>query len=299
LLVPNGLPDLSFMSNWGMDKHIADLNTAIETARVIRRMTGNGYRKMILSGYSAGALMSYAYLNQETQLPRGLRKINGFIPVDWGMYTDNPALLAYFYDEQDLTADWLAQGIYGYYDTSVEWGFLARDYPDDPSPYNPDMTNLEFLLTVTATGTPEMPAHYWAGIFNAEGTAIGMQYTEIDMLVDFWVTFVPVGQPVRLVNDADHIMCPDPGGPWDDHVAEIDVPVLNVSAAGGFGPDFEYTLGFLGSNDVTNLLIALHGSDERLLDFAHIDLATAGNAQSLFWQPMLDWVIAHTQGGPN
>jgi hypothetical protein len=295
LLVPVGLPDFLFMQDWGIEKHVTDLGRAIETARVVRWITGNGYRKMILSGYSAGAAISYVYLNEETQRPRRLRKVSAFAPVDWGLYTDNEALQAHFCAELELAESWLAQGIYGYYDETIEWGILARDHPDEPSPINPEMTNLEFLLTVASTGSPEIPAHYWAGIFDEEGTGTGLQYTEVDMLVDFWITSAPAGQPVRLVYEGDHIFCPAATSPWDDHLSEIDVPILNVSAAGGYGLDFEHTLGFLGSADVTNLVVQLHPDDERLLDYGHIDLYTASNAQGLFWQPMLEWIEEHSQ----
>ena len=51
---------------------------------------------MLLLGYSSGAATGYAYLNQETRMPYGLRQVKGFIAADLGVRSDDP--------------DWLSMG---------------------------------------------------------------------------------------------------------------------------------------------------------------------------------------------
>lgn len=47
------------------------------------------------------------------------------------------------------------------------------------------------------------------------------------------------------------------------------------------------------STDATKFTMQLHPDDEATLDYGHADLFTATNAETLVWQPMLDWLLAH------
>ena len=55
-----------------------------------------------------------------------------------------------------------------------------------------------------------------------------------------------------------------------------------------------YGIALLGSTDVTQLLIQLKPPADILYDFGHIDVFTAGNAEQLAWQPMLNWIQAYS-----
>ena len=82
VLVPYGIADFSFMADWGIGYEIDKLRIGLGVARASRAMTGSGYGKMNLLGYSSGAFLGYSYVNYETQLPPGLRHVSGYIPVD-------------------------------------------------------------------------------------------------------------------------------------------------------------------------------------------------------------------------
>jgi len=85
--------------------------------------------------------------------------------------------------------------------------------------------------------------------------------------------------------------------PFDDNYHLIDVPIFNVCPAGGFGELSIYGTTLMGSTDVTNHIIQLESAENALFDFGHIDLYIAPEAEQLFWQPMLDWMIAHSHQG--
>ncbi|MGZ3459381.1 MAG: hypothetical protein ACXU86_12865, partial [Archangium sp.] len=80
--VPLETQDFSFMKGWNLGTHAQDVGKGLAVARLVRRATGSGDGKMDLLGWSRGAMVSYAYLNAETQLPPEARQVKGFIPVD-------------------------------------------------------------------------------------------------------------------------------------------------------------------------------------------------------------------------
>jgi hypothetical protein len=81
--------------------------------------------------------------------------------------------------------------------------------------------------------------------------------------------------------------------PTGDHLAEITVPVLYLGAGGAVGQYGVYTTTLLGSSDVTTHIVTLQPAAERALDIGHVDVFDATTASSLFWQPLLTWLLAH------
>ncbi|MBE0565549.1 MAG: hypothetical protein IH621_06325 [Krumholzibacteria bacterium] len=57
----------------------------------------------------------------------------------------------------------------------------------------------------------------------------------------------------------------------------------------------DYYLQQLGSSDVTVLEIQMPADDQVAQDFGHIDIWTASDAPALVWQPVADWIAAHTE----
>ena len=74
------------------------------------------------------------------------------------------------------------------------------------------------------------------------------------------------------------------------------VPVLYV-ASGGFGEAGLDTLDLLGSTDVTTLSLRPNPGWPATRDFGHVDTFLAGNADTLVWRPVLDWVVSHSGRG--
>jgi hypothetical protein len=93
--------------------------------------------------------------------------------------------------------------------------------------------------------------------------------------------------------DQERVTCYDVVAPFDDHLAEVTLPILYVGAAGGWGERAYYAVNLTGSTDITKSIVQLHPDSEPELDFGHADLFTATNAETLVWQPILNWLVTH------
>ncbi len=305
--VPATETNLSFMADWGIEQDARDLGFALGVARFTRAMTGSGFGKIHLLGWSRGGQIGYAYLNGETQAPPGLRQVAGFIPVDIYLKTDVPQLKAFACQRQQNTEAILASGqaaadVGG---LIALLGTLAATDPNGSSilngpPFNlPGYTNREAgLLVGEATfglqgGLEPAPFyHFTGGTFGADGKPTGLLYSNEADLFSFERSASPF-QPNRELAEADAATCEQTDVAFDDHLGEITVPVLYIGAGGGFGEFGTYTTTLLGSTDVTTHVVSLVPAEARIVDFGHADLFLANNAETLVWQPLLDWVQAH------
>ena len=306
-LVPSTVTDLSFMKSWGLEQDARDLGVAIGVARVTRGLTGSGFGKVHLLGWSRGGQIGYAYLNAETRVPSALRQVKGFIPVDIYLKTDVPQLQAFACQRQQNTEATIAGG--GPANPSGGLisllGVLAATDPNGSSflngpPFNlPGYTNRQAgLLVGEATfaflaGLEPAPFyHFTGGTFDAQGKPSGLLYAHDADLFSLEAAAAPF-QPNQELADADAATCGQTGVAFDDHLADIKVPVLYLGAGGGFGELGIYTTTLLGSTDVTARIVHQAPAAQRLADYGHADLFLASDAQTLVWQPLLDWVRAH------
>ncbi|HEY9422121.1 MAG TPA: hypothetical protein VIW92_11960, partial [Thermoanaerobaculia bacterium] len=184
-------------------------------------------------------------------------------------------------------------------------GGLAVADPNGPSflngpPFNlPGYNNRQAgLLVGQATfglqgGLETAPFyHFTGGTFDTEGKPTGLLYSNEADLFAFEIAASPV-QPNRELLEADAATCEQNDVAFDDHLSEIKVPVFYIGAGGGFGEFGIYTTTLLGSTDVTTLVINKVPAAARILDYGHADLFLANDAETLVWQPLLDWVQAH------
>jgi hypothetical protein len=301
ILVPGGLADHSFMSDWGIPDQADNLGAGLAVARYARLATGNGFNRMLMGGYSSGVWTGYAYLNGETQLPPGQRHVRGFIALDGNFKTDNETdrlgwceLASYYQSLHD-------GGVYADDLSFFPWmGDLARTDPDGPSPVFPGFTNLQAAWGMgTYPSPPPDWYHFLAGQFDGSGMPAGLTVTRTDAWLDFMLNGVAV-EPTQFIRDYSATVCGDT--PWDDHLGEIDVPVLLIAPAGGMGQSNYHTLTLLGSSDVTIVEGRLTPPVDLSLEFGHIDLWTADIAphvaRDMMWAPMLDWILDHSAQGP-
>ena len=176
----------------------------------------------------------------------------------------------------------------------------ALSAPGDPSPVVPGLTNLQAALFFGAASYNLLPAspwyHYVAGVFDSYGLPVGLQYTEVEGFLDFFAAMCPY-EPNRFAADYAAMLCNEVDLPFDDHVAEIRVPVFYVGGAGGIGEVGVYATTLLGSTDVTHLVVRLHPPGEEVLDYGHLDILTGREAPALVWQPMLEWIATHSGRG--
>lgn len=305
--VPSTVTDLSFMKDWGLDQDARDLGVAIGAARVARALTGSGFGKLFLLGWSRGGDIAYAYLNDETRLPPPLRQVRGFIPVDIYLKTDVPQLQEFACQRLQNTEAAIAAGGFANPSGGLIAGLGALAVADpggssilDGPPFNlPDFTNRQAALLVGEetffflAGLPPTPSyHFTGGTFDAAGKPAGLLYSREADLYALEQGSAPF-QPNRELADSDAATCGQTAVPFDAHLKEITVPVLYVGAGGGFGEYGIFNTTLLGSSDVTLHIVHKVPAAQRLFDYGHADLFLAGDAQTLAWQTILDWIGAH------
>ena len=298
ILIPQETTDFGFAEGWGIQNQVENLDIALSVARFTRLITGGGPGKMNLIGYSSGVWTGYAYVNWETQKKMQFRNVGGYIPVDGVFKTDDE----YFRGALN-THSAIYRGDYegGQYVTPVPFGpagYLAMTAPNGDSPIAPGLTNYMVAMVFGAAThmfAPFTPTyHYAAGTFDAAtGMPDGFQFTTDQKWFEFLVSAAPYEamlfqiEYMELAADAYDM-------PFDDYLGDVTVPIFNIGAAGGLGYYGEYTLTLLGSSDVTSLVVALYPFESGIVDFGHIDIFIADNAQSLIWMPVLDWVNDHS-----
>jgi hypothetical protein len=264
-------------------------------------MTGNGFQQMLLAGYSSGVPTAYTLLNQETQLPPGQRNVRGFLSVDGffktGIESERQESCAFAQAEQDL----LDAGIYEDQTPTVflTVGALADLNPSGDSPFFPGLTNMQFALlagaaTFQISGTA-CCFHFVGGAFGTSGLPEDLLYTDVPVFLDFLQT-AGFYMPVRFVQERDAVACEEEDLPYDDHLARITVPILEITAGGGFAGVSDMA-SRVASRDFSEIEVRLLSPDLELVDIGHTDIWTANDAPSLFWAPMLDWIDNHCPGG--
>ena len=294
-----------FMENWDTALHLKDIRNAVRIARTVRGLTGSGFGKMFMLGHSRGAQFTYAYANEETQLPWWRQSLRGIIPVDM-VYKFDPK------EEEGLIGaactrlgvlEELRDSGTCFSDEAVTLkyiAYLAATNPEDNSkiPGLGYLTNQQvawFALSATYATYPPMPPpvpfyHYCAGTFDDDGPT-GLQFTNSDYMLEFAFA-VPSFQSLGEIIDGEAIMCSE-STPYDDYLDLIETPVFYVGAAGGFGAYGEYVLELLGSTDKQSLIVQLHPAEAVALDYGHIDLLFADNAKHKVWMPIFKWIKRH------
>ncbi|MBE4751909.1 hypothetical protein G4177_27445 [Corallococcus sp. ZKHCc1 1396] len=317
--VPESEVDFRFMANWNLETHVKDLGTGLTLADAVRKLSGggrsHGNNRMFLLGWSRGATIGYAYLDAESQRPRGLRRVDGFIPMDMvlrfapeaaeqrGWACDRYEALRAA-RSQGRTEGGLLGPAPG---TPVRLiGQLADDAPNAPSPLaapvlvaQPTPTNRQFAViaagATAALFAPLQPLtpgyHLAASTPDATGLPYKTAFTPEATLFDYLQLAVPY-QSLNEVVETEAQLC-GLDVPYDDHLKDVKVPVMYVGAAGGVGNYGEYSVRLLGSTDVTVHTVRTRPEAERALDYGHADLFLARDARARVWTPMLQWIQAH------
>lgn len=293
-LLPPGLGDLSFTADWTTETEIADLGAALAVARFSRLIGGSGYRQLHLLGFSLGGALSYAYLNEESQLrPWWLRHVKSFIVGDIFYTSDDPQVQADGCAGYQAALDNLAAGDYAFPGAFFNMiGQLALDDPTGASPVIPALTNADVSILFGSDAPEEgniVPFfHQVAGSF--------MPPASFDLLFtapEVWFNSQRQGAewlPAAPGIGIQAVACGAVDTPLDDHLADIRVPVLYLGAGGGVGEYGLFTLGQLGSDDITVEIVDLEPPELRFIDYGHSDLFLAADAEERAWQPILDWL---------
>ncbi len=293
-LIPASTTDFKFMKTWGLQRDVNDGKIAVSLARLIRASTGQGFGQLPVLGFSYGTYITSAMANQETQLSRVSRNLNALILVDWGItFAPGSALNQ---DSCGLMASLQAQydaGTYNEDNSAMAMiADLARTAPDAPSLFADGFTNFQFAMFVGASPAFAPTWHFVAGVFDDNGISTGLQYSDPQVWIDV-LRVIPPWFPVKADIEGYKAGCYAVVPPFDEHIKQIKLPILYIGAAGGTGKEGYYAVNRTSSTDVTKFTIQFHADDQAAVDFGHADLFTATNAQTLVWQPILDWLATH------
>jgi len=304
VLVPVDVPDFGFMQDWGMDNQIANLRLAMAAARYTRYASGAGFGKLPLLGYSSGGWLATAYVNDEAVLPAHRRHAGGLVIADayYEIGPDNPEGMAVNCGDAAAIEEELAAGIYEWWVGFEEVGRFALEDPDGDSPLFEGFTNQQVALYFGCAGFRDYPLnawwHYWGGIFDGDPQDPGSLPIDTRFLPRAWafefMTTASPWQAQAFFYDYSRISCDQYEVPWDDNLAAITVPVLNLGGAGGLAPSAQYTLDMLGSTDIEQIIVQQLPDDQRFEDYGHIDIWTALDAPTLVWLPLADWTVRHS-----
>lgn len=292
-LVPVETPDLSFMAGWGFGTSLEDLDHGLVTARLVRAATGSGAGRLHLLGFSRGGQIGWAQLSAETRRPAARRHVRGFVAAEHTFKTDDEAVRQGNCASYTALEELLASGAVANDSTIVaEIGDLATSAPNDPSPFFPVVSNADFaeLIGADVAGGSIPYFHSVGGVIDPETLATELLYTEPALWFAFLSGISPY-RPWRISLDGAAVVCDELDSPFDDHLSEVEVPILYLGAAGAFGERGLYTTTLTGSSDVSSLILSAGTSAEQ--EYGHNELFLATSAQALVWQPILDWVEAH------
>lgn len=292
--VPMETADFGFMRGWGIGRDIGHAREALAAARSIRASTGQGNGRLHLLGFSYGGPVGYGILGRETRLPPGQRMVKGFVAVDTEVKLRDPERRAGACETALENREAIASGTFHNSMAAglIQLAGLAASAPDEPSPVVPSLTNLQFILSVTAGGIP----HFVGGTFDESGVPTGLRFTEPALWLDVLLATRP-HWPLQASTDVAFSRCEtEDDVAFDDHLSDITVPILYVGAAGGTGEAGVHTASLTSSRDVEAHVVQLLPTSERAFDFGHADLFTGTDAASLAWQPILDWILGHREG---
>lgn len=297
--IPGEVTDLSFAHDWGIGVQVKDTMFATRLARHVRSLNGQDSMGIILGGHSAGASVAYAVANAEAVLDTTQRDVIGIIPMEM-VYKLPPSAAS------QAQFSCIIQGAYTAMNNAgnilfdnLSWintAKLGLTHPNDSSPYNPQMTNLQFVLDGTSalSFAPFYRFHKWSVSRDAAGLAIAGRYTSTEDILKVGVTSAVYQVPNSLIADFFGTSCTITDSPYDDYLAQMTLPVLYVGAAGGFGRLGEYTPQLLGSTDVKTIMMQARPDDDAANDFGHMEPLTADEARSIVWEPMHTWIVEHS-----
>lgn len=304
-LVPPDETDFEFMGQWGLGKDVAHAAQALSFVRSIRVGTGQGNGKLHVLGLSYGGQVAYPLVGEETLQPPGLRNVKGMIVLDIGVkfedVADREVYCALAVSDQALLESDPPYTYANSIGSSFQWlAYLATFAPNEESPFLAPLTNWQAALFVGAR-TELLTGQSWhlvGGYLDEYGIPGSLRFTDDQLWVAAMGAAYTPYYPRRLDVDTEQVMCGTIDNPFDDHFAQITVPILHVGAKGGFGPSAYASTTFTTSRDVTTITVQRLPDADEAADFGHVDTVLGTDAETLVWRPILDWIMAHRESRP-
>lgn len=293
--VPAETTDFTFFENWGLEKDVSHTLASMSVARFFRGITGQGFGRMNLLGFSYGAGVAYMAAGEETQQHKFLRDISGIIPVDLSFKIPDPEnspnspCLAAETSRALLDAGTFENNL-GIVAGTVST--LAATQPDDPSPIIPGFTNFQTALAIGVFPSDGRAFwHFVAGIIDPDiGVPVGLQYTDPGRWINL-LGALPPYMPERARYDIGVTACGNEDVPFDDHLNEIRVPIYYLGAGGGYTDEGIYTTTLTSSKEITTHIVNVAGIP--LFDYGHADLFLGKDADELVWDGLRSWLLKH------
>ncbi|MEO8550808.1 MAG: hypothetical protein ABI678_12570, partial [Kofleriaceae bacterium] len=292
--------DTSDFAAMGLSQELDDIGSALAFARATRLVTDGSVERLSLIGFSRGGELAYFYAAREAGRPALQRHVKGLVPLD--VYVSlSPAdedlreffCLAAYYEDLDL-----ANGVVDSQNTfQIALGEGSLTAPDAQNPFQgfyPGLSNREATLAFvgqTYQLFPASPFYHLNGAVLAGDAPTGLRFSP-EPPVDHWLAGAPVHQALAESADTDAMTCGD-APPLDLPLARIEVPLLLIAAAGGYGEHALYSTTQVGSSDVTTRVIRQLPVEQEAEDFGHADLLFSPQAEALAWHPLLAWLQAH------
>lgn len=295
---PADATDLSGYATMGLAEEIDDMERALAFARAVRALGGEGEDQVILGGFSHGAQIAYEYAGVESQRSAGERHVKGIVPIDIydRIAPEDEALRLAACESRDYNQSLLDSG-----ELVVENSFfaqvgeLAQSQPDEPSPIFDGYTNREVLLGFLGQTwmfyAPVPDYHLAGGVLSGESVT-SMRYSP-ELRLQRWLGAAPPFQSTLESLELDAIWCGEEPRPLPDHLADIQVPLFYLGAAGGFGANGLHTTEIVGSSDVTTLVLSKQDEGHRSEDLGHGDLLYGDEVPDLAWEPLATWITSH------
>ena len=302
-LVPPDETDFEFMGQWGLGKDVAHAEAALSFARSVRVKTGQGNGKLQLLGLSYGGQVAYPLVGEETLQPAGLRNVKGMIALETTVKaaneSDRESSCAAAVSDQALLESNPPQTYANDIGLGIQaLGYLASTDPDAVSPF-PEFAPLTNWQAALYVGTSFSPSwHLVGGYLDEYGIPSGLRFTDDQLWVGAMIASYSPYYPRRIDVDTDQLLCGTYDVPFDDHFAQITLPILHVGAKGGFGPEAYASTTLTASRDVTTITVQLLPDADEAMDFGHVDTVFARDAEALVWRPILDWIMAHRENRP-
>lgn len=291
--VPEDTTDFSVMAGWDYPILIGDIRLATRFARYCRLLTAHGPGRINLGGWSLGASLVIAVANTEAIARPGDRDVKGIVSFDT-IYKLNPTNTTAISAACQLEASHrqaIAQGIYQIdRRTQPRAGQLALSDPGGLSPFRVGYTNREFaLFSGCQKSLLPFPLHLLGCTYDSSGKPRDTAFTRTEVAFEMLAS----GNNFNTrPGSATYFAIPCRSDtPYDDHLSDIRIPLLNIGIAGGFGRDVFETNEYLPNSRVTTLWIQNLPDSSAGDDLGHMEAFSATDMQWRIWEPRRHWLL--------